>query len=498
MKKNSIISEVFLAKRGKIYKRTAFSNQNENDADKVFQLIEGYRLKTRARFSVRPTTSKMKWFIDHLYEVFHLIRQIGIKNTLRFLRYAAQPKVLYVDCVKVINIKTKKTSLLKSNFGLPLTTQYTIKDLQDASCKEYIGTLENITNTFQINNLNQNAQTLSLGRQNKEKTIVFMRTNKSSNNTWIIAGAGNFCASMLIPAISNAGGKILGICSNMGASAEILANIYKIPNLYQTFEEMISAKQVASNLLIATPPFLHPYHLKLAIEAEYKIYSEKPVAVDEGGLEILEPYKNYENCMIGFNRRFAPAINFVTGSPEYKNYPGHKMITYIVHLGEFSIAMATKEIGGGTTVGSCCHYLDLIEYLAQSRISTFEVKAFKDSNYELVDGSTFACICTMKNGSISTLIFVRSSQQPTGIKEKVIISGDGLNIIINDFKEAHINNKKQTFWKNAKGWLNAMNHFQETTPLISSLKTPTLNDGLHICELAFRIDKIIATQIGEQ
>jgi predicted dehydrogenase len=299
-----------------------------------------------------------------------------------------------------------------------------------------------------------------------------------------------------VPSILNAGGKIVGVCSNIGASAETLARSFNIEETFESFEEMLGSGVSADNLLIATPPYLHPVHLRAAIEAKYRIYCEKPAAVDRNGLDLIRAFSSYENCMIGFNRRFIPAIQFLVNEPGYRACRDPKMITYIVNLGEFSVAMAKKNLGGGTTVGSCCHYLDLIEYLAKSRIRDFTLQRYPDVNDSLVDGGSFSCVCSLEDGSVGTLVFARTERPIKGVKEQICIVGKELNAVVSDFSEVLINGNRRRFLFGTKGWQLAMRYFHGDASLASSSLTPTLADGIHICELALAIDDAMEADAG--
>ena len=146
--------------------------------------------------------------------------------------------------------------------------------------------------------------------------------------------------------------------------------------------------------------------------------------------------------MVGFNRRFSPSVKYMMSSKEFLNFRGRRHINYQIQLGEFSISMATKNIGGGTTLGSCCHYLDLIEYVSGSEIKNYEVKKIIDSYENLVDGYSFILSCELKNNDTANLLFLRTKDTPKGVKERFMISGDGIDIEITDFEKIIINKVK--------------------------------------------------------
>ena len=103
-------------------------------------------------------------------------------------------------------------------------------------------------------------------------------------------------------------------------------------------------------------------------------------------------------------------------------------------------------------------------------------------------GESFASVFKMENGAVCTLVFVRSSQHPRDVRERIVISGEHDNIVINDFSQVIVNGKRRWFWSRTKGWMAAMQHFHSTPNLADSVKTPTLQTGIRNVELALELD----------
>ena len=492
-------NRVFLEKRGRFFSRKN-AIESKEAVPGHYLVKEGYRLATRMQFSERAASGRMRWFIDHVRELTHLCLQIGVKNTIRALRYAASPKVLYVDAIKVVETGTNIEKTFYSEYGLPLATSYDKTLLTSYGCFEIPISTVNVVRTYRVDSIGSTALELpqSVTTRSRKSPSHPVTDPRSKRSRWLVAGAGNFSATVLVPSILNASGRIVGVCSNIGASAEMLARAFNIDETFDSFESMLSSGAFADNLLIATPPYLHPVHLRSAIEAGYRIYCEKPVAVDRRGLDVIRAFSSYENCMIGFNRRFTPAVQFLVNEPSYRTCHGPKMITYIVNLCEYSVAMAKKNVGGGTTVGSCCHYLDLIEYLAGSRICDFTVQRYPDANDGLVDGGSFSCVCALEDGSVATLVFARAERPIKGVKEQICVAAKEFNAVISDFSEVLMNGKRRRFLFGTKGWQSAMAHFHTDSPLAASGVTPTLADGIHICELTLAIDEALARSVGNK
>ena len=125
---------------------------------------------------------------------------------MRFLRYASSPKILYVDFVIVNNGDDK--IVYKSETSIPLQDRYTYNDIENFKMKEILIHDVEIKNSvsFEIKKIKSNSKSFNI---KKNDTNIY----NAQHNSWIIAGAGNFAASMHIPSIL-IWIKIEGICSS--------------------------------------------------------------------------------------------------------------------------------------------------------------------------------------------------------------------------------------------------------------------------------------------
>ena len=467
---------IFLERKGVF---SSYTQKSDTPSNEMVKAKIGLRYKTRQKFSNRGKTSLIQWIIDHIRELYILITQNGLLGTIRYLNYVTKPKVIYVDALILEDHNSANT---KVNFrdGIPLKLYYTKEEIQKKAINFELESTETAIE-YELEVLSQVSKKISFQTSSKR--------HKSKDNLWMVVGTGNFAASVLVPSIMATGGNIVSCCSNMSLSAQFMASCFNIEKVSKNIDEMISENPEVNNILIASPPNFHPLHLQTAISAGLKVYCEKPVAVNQSSLKTLENISHYSNCMIGFNRRFSPAIESLKNSGSFKSSSKRKSITYIVNLGEFSVSMATKSLGGGTTVGSCCHYLDILEYVSDSQILDFEIFRKEDKNDELVYGGSFNCIFRMKNGSIATLVFERSLKPSNGIKEYISIIGDDLNASVSDFDYLRINGQEKRFFMHNKGWKNAMHHFHKHESLDLSTKTPTLLDGIRISKIAMEMDQ---------
>lgn len=73
--------------------------------------------------------------------------------------------------------------------------------------------------------------------------------------------------------------------------------------------------------------------------------------------------------MVGFNRRFAPHVIKIKQLIDANSSP--KSFVYTVNAGQIPIDnwVHDRAIGGGRVIGECCHFIDLLRFLAGAPIT---------------------------------------------------------------------------------------------------------------------------------
>src|SRR5262249_11544943 len=132
-------------------------------------------------------------------------------------------------------------------------------------------------------------------------------------------------------------------------------------------------------VLLATRHNLHAQLAVEALQAGKHVLLEKPLALNEDELELLEKtVLDIESAdkklllLTGFNRRFAPLMKRVSDflkpvDPMIINYrmnAGYLPSSHWVHSAE----------GGGRNLGEACHIYDLFTFLTASRVASVQVQ----------------------------------------------------------------------------------------------------------------------------
>lgn len=305
--------------------------------------------------------------------------------------------------------------------------------------------------------------------------------NKKNIKTIDVIGCGTYALTRHIPILSK---KRVYISSISTRTSSVALNLNINSNILKTGK--------SDYLLISSPPYLHTQHLMQNYNGYNKIYYEKPVCIDETGLENLKHCLNknpkLDNVItVGFNRRNAPAT--IKACKFLSQCLGKSEITYRVNFGlRLLNDMSDVKIGGGRLIGACCHYVDLIEHLIGAKIKSVFATSISTTNFDTINS-----ILTLDDGSIATLIFTSESVRPKVGKEVINISKNGHNLQITDFRWLKLNNKTVKFNFNFDGSFKTWDHFLQAD--INEKYIP-LSDGIHATEITFAIKESI--MLGKQ
>lgn len=143
-----------------------------------------------------------------------------------------------------------------------------------------------------------------------------------------------------------------------------------------------------------------------------------------------------KQVMVGFNRRFAPAVKevkklFVADQP--------KTISIRVNAGVMPPDHWVNDalVGGGRIIGEGCHFIDLAMFLAGSRITAVSAEAMEDANRlnnSVVINLSFA------NGSVASVNYFSNGSKSLS-KEQIEVFCGGTVARIDDFKTLTIYGK---------------------------------------------------------
>ncbi len=189
-------------------------------------------------------------------------------------------------------------------------------------------------------------------------------------------GAGNFARGVLLPAFRRQTGvQLRGAVAATGLSARSAADKFGFAYC-STDPSDVWKDQDCNAVVIATRHDAHARLVVEALEAGKAVFVEKPLCLTEAELDEIEATIERLQLagrrpflMVGFNRRFAPAVR--SSRRISRKLQGPVSVVYRVNAGRVPHGswIADSKEGGGRILGEVCHFVDLCSYLTGAPIT---------------------------------------------------------------------------------------------------------------------------------
>jgi predicted dehydrogenase/threonine dehydrogenase-like Zn-dependent dehydrogenase len=262
------------------------------------------------------------------------------------------------------------------------------------------------------------------------------RAPAASGPTVAVLGAGNYAGRVLIPALARAGAGLLGIASHGGVTAARLGRKYGFSVVTTDAASLLGNPQV-DTIVIATRHDTHAAYVQQALAAGKHVFVEKPLALTGGEIDSIESLLQYTPgprplLMVGFNRRFAPQITRMQAL--LQAVPGPKSFIVTVNAGAVAAGHWTQspEIGGGRIVGECCHFIDLLRFLAGAAIVQWQLTTAAETRGAPADGPATITL-SFADGSMGTVHYLPNGHASFA-KERVEVFAGGRILQLDNFR----------------------------------------------------------------
>ena len=168
------------------------------------------------------------------------------------------------------------------------------------------------------------------------------------------------------------------------------------------------------------------------------VFVEKPLAITWSELErIAGVYRGLDTpplLMVGFNRRFSPALTAVKDLIAAHRAP--LVVNYRLNGGYIALDHWIQGAqGGGRNVGEACHMYDVFRFLAGAPAASIAAAAIDPGSLPYRRNDNFTGTIEYENGSMATLVYTALGPK-TGLgKERIEIFCDGEAYVVDDFKQ---------------------------------------------------------------
>ncbi len=245
-------------------------------------------------------------------------------------------------------------------------------------------------------------------------------------------GAGNYALGALIPAFKKAGADLKSVVSRQGVTGLHAARKFGFAETTTDVDEVLRDPDIDA-VVICTRHNTHANLVCDAIAAGKHVFVEKPLAltladIDRIEAQIQDAGVPAGRIMVGFNRRYSPAIQEVARA--MKSVTGPKAIVMSVNSGAIPADhwIQDPEIGGGRLVGEACHFVDLLRFLTKSTIKGWQCFVM---DAETPDTATIQL--SFADGSIGTIHYFSNGNKAMS-KERLEVTCAGRSLTMTNYR----------------------------------------------------------------
>jgi predicted dehydrogenase/threonine dehydrogenase-like Zn-dependent dehydrogenase len=301
-------------------------------------------------------------------------------------------------------------------------------------------------------------------KSNLDETILINELNSNNEKKGNVAfiGAGNYAARVLIPSFKKAGANFTALVTSGGVSAVHNGKKYGFKkattNIKEAFDEF------TDTVVIATQHNLHASQAINALNAGKHVFVEKPLALTMDQIDEIEASqkKSGTKIMVGYNRRFSPQIKKIKNLILNKKVP--KTFIMTMNAGHIPKDHWTQnaELGGGRIIGEACHYIDLMRFLAGSKIKSYSVIKMGDNNLTDVTEDKALISLEFNDGSIGSIHYYANGGSSFP-KERIEVFCDNAVLQLDNFRKLRgygwKSFNKMNLWSQDKGQNNCVKEF---------------------------------------
>lgn len=284
-------------------------------------------------------------------------------------------------------------------------------------------------------------------------------------------GAGNYATRVLAPAFAASDARLLGVASSGGVTAANCARKFGFARATTDVEAQILAPDV-DTVVIATRHDSHATLAARALEAGKNVFVEKPLAIAAHEVDVVARAWEASGAgrrpllVVGFNRRFAPAVRRMKALLSGVREPKSFIVT--VNAGAVAATHWTRDpsIGGGRIIGEACHFVDLLRFLADRPIIEARRQARGGELTAADDSATL--VLRFADGSVGTIHYVASGHRAFP-KERIEVFCGGRVLQLDNFRR--LRGYGWTGFSSARWWRQDKGQRALVEAFVSALRT---------------------------
>ena len=339
-----------------------------------------------------------------------------------------------------------------------------------------------------------------------ETTRIVLAGHRSAPSDavrYALVGAGSFATAMLVPQMRKRKDRFFlrAVVSRTGTAGSNFAREQRAEILSSELDDVLRDPDV-DLVVIATRHHDHAGQVTRALRAGKHVFVEKPLAISAGELEtVAAAYQDMREprlLMVGFNRRFSPALQALRDRLAGRRTP--LMMEYRLNGGYIALDHWVQGAqGGGRNIGEACHMYDVFRFLAGAPVTSISATAIEPAGLPYARSDNFAATVGYGDGSVATLLYTALGPT-TGIgKELLTVFADGDAYILDDYKRLTRASDGAVLWSSGEA---DKGHFEELSRFGDAIAkgepSPiAFEELIETSALALRIEDLLQDRGGE-
>lgn len=268
---------------------------------------------------------------------------------------------------------------------------------------------------------------------------------------YALVGAGAFGTCMLVPQMDKRKDCFFlrAVVSRDGAKGGNFAREHRVEKLAAHIDDVLGDPDL-DLVVISTRHAEHAEQVIASLRAGKHVFVEKPLALTWDELAAIEEtYRSLENpplLMVGFNRRFSPALRELRQVIANRRSP--LVINYRLNGGYIPLdSWMQTEVGGGRNIGEACHMYDVFRSLAGAPVRSIRASAIEPGDRPYLKNDNFCATLTYEDGSLGNLVYTALGPKKGLPKERIEVFVDGETYLVDDFKRLVRTSDNTVLWQ---------------------------------------------------
>lgn len=253
-----------------------------------------------------------------------------------------------------------------------------------------------------------------------------------------LIGVGAFGTSMLVPQMQKHPHlfALRGVVSRDTTRGGNFARANRVEIVSTDLQDILKDSDI-DLVVIATRHDEHAAQVRASLEAGKHVFVEKPLVLNWRELDdVLTAYRHLDHpplLLVGFNRRFAPAMQRLKETLRARRSP--LMVNYRLNGGYIPLDhWIHGSQGGGRNLGEACHVYDVFRFLAGAPVASIDAIAIDPGTLPYARNDNFSAVLRYEDGSVCNLLYAALGPKQGLPKERIEVFCDGEAYLIDDFR----------------------------------------------------------------